>query len=190
MIFSIPVYAEEHASRKREPKAWVVRPLFVSQPEERSPLLERAMTRLSKKVLIELRRLGAQPRHDELVPWTFCPELRSEQLHLTLPLHRQTVRSPFLVAWFKALDRKLATIANLPNVWFEILPGETVAEKATRVVSRYYRTLEKEEPEALKPELLPSWKRAWITTLDVSYDPPLIRKVDRNQQERFLSPCS
>ncbi|TMQ31891.1 MAG: ATP-dependent Clp protease ATP-binding subunit, partial [Planctomycetota bacterium] len=107
------------------------RPLFFAQPEVKGDQLDRLMTRLTRDLGQLLTRLGRQARHEELTSYTFNPPLSQQRLELILLLRRRTFRCRYLFLVFRQLGRRLAFTPSLPEVWFDLVRGETLRDRAT-----------------------------------------------------------
>jgi len=123
------------------------RPLFFAQPEVKGDQLDRLMTRLTRDLGQLLTRLGRQARHEELTSYTFNPPLSQQRLELILLLRRRTFRCRYLFLVFRQLGRRLAFTPSLPEVWFDLVRGETLRDRATEVLTRHFRELECDDAE-------------------------------------------
>src|SRR5262245_15174436 len=131
MVFSIPIFVEERSSGPTRPPTYTVRPLFHAEPMQRAEKLSRALAKLSNDLNQLLRDLGQEPRHDELARWTFNPVLDEDTLELRLELSSGSHRHKFFLVGYPGLDRKLFFTPTVPELHFEVLPYQTLAERAT-----------------------------------------------------------
>ncbi|HYV38495.1 MAG TPA: AAA family ATPase [Gemmataceae bacterium] len=157
-----------------------VRPLFFPQPSARAPKLERALHQVTQKLRETLHFLGKELRHDELARYTFNPELDYHRLDVTVDLRRRVAKSRFLFVIFEALDRRIAFTPTLPDLWFEVNSGQTLATRANEVLSQHFRNREKEDEENfVKPEDKALEGTAWIHPLEMEIHPaPKMQEAD------------
>jgi ATP-dependent Clp protease ATP-binding subunit ClpA len=183
MLFRIPIYVAGAKPQGGGTTVHTARPLFVDGPTERGENLNRLLARLARKVGDELTRLGRADRHEELAAWSFCPELSQERADLTFLLRRRTARCRYLLVAFRQFDRRVAFTPSLPDVWFDVGRGETVAGRATEVLTRYWRDQEKEDGPEVRPESTSLEGTAWVTTLELDVRPPA--KAAREEKPVF-----
>ncbi len=105
--------------------------------------LERALQRITNQLREKLHFLGKELRHDELARFTFNPELDYHRLDVAIDLRRRVAKSRFLFVAFNALDRRIAFTPSLPELWFELNKGHTLASRANEVLSEYFRARER-----------------------------------------------
>src|SRR5262245_36580562 len=108
MKVTIPIYVVGKATPELPGRRYVVRPLFFPNPTREHEKLSRAMGLLAEDLHRHLRHLGKQLRHDDLAAWTFCPEVKSHRLDLTLELKHRRIQCRFLFVAFPFLDRRVA----------------------------------------------------------------------------------
>jgi ATP-dependent Clp protease ATP-binding subunit ClpA len=180
MNLAIPVYIEEHKLPGEASPQFTLRPLFFESPTKSARQLSGGMSKLAQAVRHRLDSLGSQPRQAELIPWTFSPALSEHRVKVPLQLRRQTAEGRFLVLAFDALDRKLAFTPALPGLYFEVLRGQDVPERAREVIVDHFRRREKEEGDAfVLPHHLATYTRAWVTTLELDFHPnPMLPDAD------------
>ena len=176
MNLVIPVYIEEHKLPGEASPQFTLRPLFFEGPAKLARQLSAGMSKLAQAIRHQLDSLGGAARQEELIPWTFSPALAEHRVKVSLALRRQTAGARFLVVTFAAFDRRIAFTPALPGLFFEVLRGQEVAERAREVITDHYRRREKEEGDAFElPAELTTYARAWVTTLelDVQSNPSL-----------------
>jgi ATP-dependent Clp protease ATP-binding subunit ClpC len=172
MNLPIPVYIEEHKRPRDANPEYRLRPLFFTSPVKVSRQLSSGMTKLAQAVRQELDSIAVRPRQEGLVPWTFSPELTEEKVRFPLQLRRQTADCRFLVISFPAFGRRIALAPSLPDLYFEVLRGQSVATRAREVVTDHFRHLEKDDGDEFElPEELATCSRAWTTTLELDVHP-------------------
>lgn len=185
MIFAIPIFVEERSSGAASPPTYIVRPLFVPEPVQRAEKLSRALAKLSNDLHELLRDLGQEPRHDELCRWAFSPLLEEATVELRLELASGSHRRKFFLLSYGGLDRKLCFTPTLPELHFEVLPNQTLAERATTVLSRHFRELEQETgPVDLDDFALIG--KARLTTLEVTLHPAALAKKPKKPQRALI----
>ena len=82
-------------------------------------------------------------------------------MKVPLQLRRQTAEGRFLIVAFDALDRRLAFTPALPGLYFEVLRGQEVAERARDVIVDHFRRREKDVGETfVLPHHLETYTRA------------------------------
>ncbi|HMC89810.1 MAG TPA: hypothetical protein VKI17_09685, partial [Gemmataceae bacterium] len=159
------------------------RPLFFAQPEVKGDQLDRLMTRLTRDLGQLLTRLGRQARHEELTSYTFNPPLSQQRLELILLLRRRTFRCRYLFLVFRQLGRRLAFTPSLPEVWFDLVRGETLRDRATEVLTRHFRELECDDAE-IDPAAAALSGTAYVSALDLVVHLPVAPR--RPEKKKFL----
>ena len=168
MKITLPIYVETIHDPKEKEHLFRVRPLFFPQPRRQHRSLDRALARLADDLRCDLGKMGKALRHDELAAYSFCPDLEHHRLDLTLELRHHRARGRFLFVAFAALGRRLAFTPAVPEVWFDLQPGERLEDRATEVLTRHFREREKEdEDHFLTPEDLSLAAQAWVSTLEL-----------------------
>lgn len=185
MIFAIPIYIEERSEANQPAPSFLVRPLFHPQPARRAEKLQRALSQLTGDLQQLLDELGREPRHDRLKEWTFHPLLEDVTLDLRLELASRPQPRRFFLAGYPALGRKLFFTPGLPELHFEVLPGQSVADRAVAVFTRYFRHLEKEEAAARLEEVVLRGK-ARLTTLELTLQPAVLARNPKPAQRALL----
>ena len=169
MKLTVPLYTEKFAAPDGSGTVFHVRPLFSFEPDATRRELQRATNSVRSKLRRELESLGRRARHEDLSVWAFSPEMQEQRLDLELHLRRRSFRGRYLFVTFEAMGRRVALTPGLPMLAFALERGEDLKERATDVLTRYYRKLEREEgAEAVKPEAEAMRGSAWITLVDVN----------------------
>src|SRR3954462_3432606 len=133
MLISILIYVEEQTSAEGVAKVFLARPVFQQEPMARAEKLSRALNRLAGDLRELLQELGREPRHDLLAAWTLNPLLEETTIELRLELKSGSDLKRFFLVGYSALDRKLYFTPTIPEVHFEVLPGQKLTERATAV---------------------------------------------------------
>src|SRR5262249_45362193 len=185
MTFPIPIFIEERSSGPASPPTYIVRPLFQSEPVQRAEKLSRALAKLSKDLYQLLHELGQEPRHDQLAQWTFSPLLDENTLDLRLELSSGSHRRNFFFAGYTALERKLFFTPTLPKLHFEVFPNQNLAERATAVLTRHLRELER-EGEIVNLDNYALAGKGRLTTLELTLHPAAIGKKAAKPKRALL----
>jgi hypothetical protein len=86
-----------------------------------------------------------------------------------------------------SFDRRLAFTPSLPQLWFEIERGEDLSSRAIEVLTRYFRGREKINGKAVpNPEDVSVKNKAWASTVEIEFDPPLLAKTPREEFRTML----
>ena len=167
MIFTVPLYARMIPGGKDKPSLCEVQPLFVPYHSEQAELLGQAVSRLGRsirKTIMHAARIGDA---DKLAAWAFCPATEERRLTLPITLRRREAQCRFLIITYSVLDRKLAFTPSVPGVWFEILRGQSLKDRAAEVLSHHFREQEKlsDVPIPLENYSIPG--KAFVATVDI-----------------------
>jgi ATP-dependent Clp protease ATP-binding subunit ClpC len=174
---TIPIYIQKHSYKGTAPPLHILRPLFHQhQPlETRGEDLNRAMTKLAQKLRQECGRLGGEMHHERLAQYGFSPDFEDHFYKFRFEMASRTAESNLLIVSFKSMGRKIAFTPSVPDLWFEIQRGETLYNRASEVLTQHFRATEKKYGTgALTPESLSIGGKAWVTTLDISIQPPTL----------------
>lgn len=158
MDFSIPIYIRQHDK-------YLLRPLFVPDLVVQHRDLDRGLARLTDKLRKELRHLNREARHDKLARYSFNPDFEDRQLELRLYVHKKTTLVQFLFVIIKQWERRLVYVPFLGDVWFDLERGEDLRERATAVLTEYFRKLAQDEENT--PESTSLKEKAWIMSIDL-----------------------
>jgi ATP-dependent Clp protease ATP-binding subunit ClpA len=179
---TIPIYVESRRPA-RGAVVYTARPLFFCTPLLRGDKLDRLLTRLSHELGQRLADLGRAARHDELARYTFNPAIRQQRHNILLQLRRRTARCRFLFTIFRQFDRSIAFTPSVPDLWFDLARGEDLKDRATEVLTRHFRELERTD-EAVDPEAAAVTGSAQVVPLELTIRPPAIPPAPAI--ERFL----
>src|SRR5688572_16132181 len=128
MVFTVPILIEERPGALTRGPTFIVRPVFRGEPIQRAEKLGRALNKLTSDLHQLLYDLGRDPRHDALAEWTFYPSLEETTLDLRLELTSGSSLRRFFLVGYPALGRKLFFTPGLPQLHFEVNPGQVLAE--------------------------------------------------------------
>lgn len=178
MNLRIPIYVEE---QKPEPgvlqhvRRVSLRPLFFTHPVEQDVSLQRATSRLANTLRNDLGRLARLARHEHLAAYGFYPTLHETMLEFTVEVGKKRFSLRHLFVILPAFDRRFAWTPSVPEVWVEILRGETVNDRVQEALTEHYRLLERRfGSEAVVPDANTVHGKAWITSVEVSVDVPTV----------------
>lgn len=167
MVVSLPVYVEA-VTRRDERTVHRCRPLFFAEPETRSEYLGAAIAELTREFGRQLRLRGEEPRHDELAARLFSPPLETRQCKFSVDLRQHIVKCRFLFVSIAAFGRHVSFTPSVPDLWFEVAPGENLAAKAEGVVAAHFQRLVKRDGWTYAQlDELSLTGRAWVTTIDI-----------------------
>ncbi len=186
MELTLPVYVE--VRKQAGQLIHHCRPLFFAAPLVRNPLLGLALSKLSRELKPQLDALGKDSRHELLLPWTFSPPLETHILKLQIELKDRLARARLLFVQFPSLARRIAFSPALPELWFEVMPGESLQDRATAVLTRHFRERESATRHSggrlTGPEDISLSGQAWVTTIDMQID---MKQHSAKKMERKLS---
>jgi ATP-dependent Clp protease ATP-binding subunit ClpC len=171
MQIELPVYVQSISREGKSPQ-YVASMLFFEGFVERHERLERALVELTVKVRQHLRGLGKCLDHAALVDHLYSPDLDSQRIDVRIELSKHTVRGKLLVVSLKALDRRLAFLPLMTDLWFEIPAQSSLPARVQDVLSRHFQRLEREtgaEPLEAARKLFES-RMDWITTIRVEFE--------------------
>ena len=182
MILTIPVYVQQLS------KVYRVRPLFAEYPVESNSRLERALVQLELRLHKRLSLEARSNRQDPISEIAFCPVLHWRRVKVVMELRNRIVRVRALFVEFQAFERRVVFSPDLPQVWFEVTPGDSIHDRANEVLTGFYRQLEKDDCiEDFPPENLDLDKRtAWIQYIDVEVDAGSVPGTVGDKDRMFL----
>jgi ATP-dependent Clp protease ATP-binding subunit ClpC len=151
---------------------------------QRSEKLSRALNKLTADLQQTLHNLGEEPRHDALLAWNWRIPLDETTLKLRLELDSGSHQKDFFLVTYAALDRKLCFTPTLPNLHFELLPGQSLEERATAVLTRHLRDREKEEFADIDTFALQG--KARVTVIEIQMVPGARAKKPAKSKLAFL----
>ncbi len=105
---------------------------------------DRALENLERTLMKGFHQLIAKMRHDELTRWSYCPpELAGRKIKLHLNLRKQTISGDFFLLTFRSMDRRTVLCPKVPGLSFDLERGESLEDRATEVLTGYFRKKEK-----------------------------------------------
>ncbi len=182
MLLNIPIYVESLRPAQGT-TVYRARPLFFQEPQVRGEQLERLMTRMAQDVGKHLAALGKQARHDDLAAFTFAPKITQQRSDVVLELRKRTARCRYLFISFRQFGRRIVFTPSVPAVWFDLARGEVLRDRATEVLTRHFRDLERDD-EDINPERDSVTGTAYVTPLELEIHPP--RVPPPPPENRFL----
>jgi len=175
MRITVPILVHEQPGGDGLAAMFSVRPLFATSPIQRSDKLRRALNKLGSELYQVLQELGREPRHDLLAHWTFNPLLEETTVPLRVELGSGSYLRPFFLVGYEELGRKLFFTPSVLELHFEVLPGQTLEDRAAAVLTRHFRELEK-DGAAVDVDKWALQGKARLTTLDVVLNPAALAK--------------
>ncbi|HEU4794485.1 MAG TPA: hypothetical protein VFT02_02575, partial [Pyrinomonadaceae bacterium] len=178
MRVRVPIYVEERkpeAAGVQHVRPVSMHPLFFRQLTEQDVSLQRATSRLANELQRELGRLARYARHEELAAYSFYPSLDETMLEFTIEVAKKrfVVRHLFIV--LQAFGRRWAWTPSVPDLWVEILRGETVRDRVQEAFTAHYRLLDRRfGSQSVVPDANTVHGKAWITSVEVSVDVPAV----------------
>lgn len=174
---------EERKAAGEPGPTYTVRPLFFASPQRSGEVLSRTMTKLARDLRERLDGLAKEICQDELAAWTFCPAVEQRRLQVEAPLRRVTLRAKVSVVSFEALGRRLAFVPQVPGLWFDVERGQSVAGRATEVITEHFLKLEKKDgDEFVIPAELTEHASSWVSEIELDVHPaPELPKADLGQ---------
>src|ERR1044072_2054741 len=178
MYVRIPIYVEERkpeAAELQHVRPVSLRPLFFPQPSEQDVSLQRATARLTNELRRELSRLARLARHEELAAYSFYPPLEETLLEFTIEVAKKRYLLRHLFVVLSAFGRRWAWTPSVPEGWGAISRGATVRDRVQEALTEHYRSLERRYgSEVVVPHAHSVHGKAWITSVEVSIDVPLV----------------
>ncbi|MGB7342673.1 MAG: AAA family ATPase, partial [Pirellulaceae bacterium] len=183
MRINVPIYITQ---RKGDGGSSVVaKPLFFARPERTGRELGRVIATLSDDLRVLLTEKGRSDSHAELMRWHHAESIWHQVTKLSLDLRDSTARLKLLLIVMERFNRKLVFSPSLPDLWFDVMPGEDVEQRAIEVYQSHFRQLVKE---------LPSYPvaghgidgKAWIDELMIDVTPRSAPKESSDPLRAFL----
>ena len=168
MIFRVPIYVAAGSNG-----SFTARPLFFAEPSRSDANLNRLVSKLARDITKTIEEVGKDSRHEALSRWTFAPSITQTRLSLEIELRRQKVKVKHLFVAFRHLGKRLAFTPAIPGLWFDISRGSDLKTRARDVLTDYWRGRERDEEE-VSPEALSLPGKAWVQTLELSANPPVL----------------
>ncbi|MFK8111261.1 MAG: AAA family ATPase [Rubripirellula sp.] len=101
----------------------------------------------NKKLRVGLSELARKPQHDELLLWHHPEAVNDKIVKLDLDLQDATASLRVMLVSMRRHGRILAFSPSLPDLWFDVEPGESVEDRAQQVYEAYFRARRKEAPD-------------------------------------------
>ncbi|NNE00488.1 MAG: hypothetical protein HKN47_24495, partial [Pirellulaceae bacterium] len=145
MRINVPIYVNQRGSGSGP--SVVARPLFHRQPEKSGSETGRVLAALTDRLRVTLTDLGRSNDHRELLAWHETRKIRHQQIKLHLDLRDSTARLKLLMVTVQRFGRQLAFSPSLPDLWFDVLPEESVQQRAQEVYESHFYEIRKDVPE-------------------------------------------
>lgn len=165
MIFQVPVYITNDKQAKGQ---YIASCLFASSIYRRDDNLNRLMSKLARDVAKQIETLSKNTRHDTLDMWTFSPEFTQHRLAIDIELRRRRAKQKLLFVVFRHLNRRIAFTPTYPDMWFELVRNAELQNRATEILTNYWRERERENEEDCHPEKESIVGKAWVQQMRLS----------------------
>ncbi len=162
MIFRVPIYVAADKGG-----AFTARPLFFRAPERSDGVLNRLISKLARDITKTIEEASKSDRHDDCARWSFGPSITQHRLELKIELRRRTARANYLFVVFRHMGKRLAFTPSIPDLWFELGRKADLKERASLVLTDYWRSREREDEE-VSPQATSLTGKAWVETLELS----------------------
>ncbi|HEY9839310.1 MAG TPA: AAA family ATPase [Candidatus Obscuribacterales bacterium] len=167
----LPLYIHENRPEGKFEVRLLFHPELTPELTKEHEFLHKALEKLNLELRKQVRALGKQARHEDLARLLFSPPLRTENLRLQLSLRRRSLNLRLLMVSFTLQGFRLAMSPALPELWFLLGRGQSLAVRAQEVYEAWFRRLEAEEPERLNE----SWglgekDNAWLSELELEVE--------------------
>lgn len=167
MQISVPIYVQHQRGRTSTPPI-TARPLFFGHPSKSGSELGKVIATLKNKLRIKLSDLARGDNHEELLSW-HEPELVQDSIvKLRLDLRDSTATIRLLLVGVRRHQRLLAFSPSLPDLWFDVIGGESIESRAREVYESHFRQCRKDSPDYVIQQHNLEGK-AWIdqVTIDI-----------------------
>ncbi len=170
MRFRVPIYVAQSAA------GYTARPVFFPRPVRTDDNLNRLLTKLVGEIVRAIEVEARADRQDFVARWAFAPPLSQHRLALEIELRRRKVKGKFLFVAFEHLGRRLAFTPSVPDVWFEVVRGELLEDRAKAALEEHWRAVERDAdaPDAVNPAADALAGKAWVQVVDVSARVPAL----------------
>ena len=184
MRISVPIYVQQRRSRSAIPPI-AARPLFHPTPDKSGTELGRVIAALTDKLRVLLSELARNPQHDELLSWHHLESIGSKLVKLRLDLRDSTADLKLLLATMRRHGKSLAFSPSLPDLWFDLVRGESLETRAQEVYSAYFRQRRKEDPgyDVLRHSIE---GKAWVDHVTIDVLPQVQSKQPADPLRAFL----
>lgn len=167
MEVTVPILVLSTKRPGEKTPTYILQPVFFPNPQTRDYNLGRGTAKLAATLRKTLKQFAESGKHEWFSRYIFAPALEGQRLKLALELRNGHFKATFYVVTLKALDRQIAFLPMLPDTWFEVPAEMTLQDRATEVLTRYFRDLEKEGDDVagvLRRASLDG--KAWLTTVE------------------------
>ncbi len=179
MNLSIPIYIERHDDQL------LFRPLFHAEPRITHRHMESGMNSLAAKLRRLLNELNLEHRHDQLAWYSYYPNFDDRMLKFRIMAGKKSAWVRLMFVRIPFHDRHLVYAPALEGLWFDLMPGENLEDRANEAVSEYVReTLRDESGDArFDPETELDRPKAWIMNLDIRLRPQIITRMKTDDSQ-------
>lgn len=183
MKLDLPVYCEKQPGEGGAPATYVVRPLFFLEPEQRRDDLPRAMTALAARLRDLALEYSRGQWHEQLAELAFAPPLSESRVEVSLEYRKRSRKLTFLLVSFNLGEHRLCMTPKLPELFFAVARGETAEQRASEMLARYFRNLERDSDDSPDPAEFALTGQAWLSSLELRVDTDLLFKPPEQQKQ-------
>ena len=178
MQIIVPIYVQQQRGRSSTPSV-TARPLFFDGPSASGPEIGRTIATLKNKKLRSKLLDLSRNSHEELLSWHHPEAVQDQTLKLRLFLRDSSATLRLMVVSLRKHDRTLAFSPSLPDLWFDIEPGESLEQRAQEVYESHFQAIRKESPD-YHVERHSIEGKAWVDylSIDVLSQPEAKSKPD------------
>lgn len=182
MEVTVPILVLSSKRPGEKTPTYLLQPVFFTSPQTRDYNLGRGTAKLAATLRKTLKQFAESGKHEWFSRYIFCPALEGQRLKLALELRNDHYKATFFVVTLKALGRHIAFLPMLPDTWFEIAAETTLQDRATEVLTRYFRDLERDGDDVagvLRRASLDG--KAWLTTVEFEVETaPKLQKTTKD----------
>ena len=183
MQINVPIYVNQRGDRSGPPV--VARPLFFPRPEKSGKELGRVIASLTDLLRTKLTEISQSNSHEELLCWHETRPISHKTVKLQLDLGDSTARLKLLLVTVERFNQRMAFSPSLPSIWFDVLPGEDLQDRALEVYQSHFREIRKDIPSFPVVSSGVAGK-AWVDYLTIDVKPGSKPKTPVDPLRAFL----
>jgi ATP-dependent Clp protease ATP-binding subunit ClpA len=183
MRINVPLYITQRRSDGRS--AVHARPLFFSRPEKSGRDLGRVLAGLTNDLRVLLSDVARSDSHADLLRWHQADPIQSQVTKLHLDLRESTAKLKIILVTLHRFDRRLVFSPSLSDLWFDVMPGEDVEQRASEVYESHFRPIVKENPDFQVSKISVEGK-AWIDEVTIDVTPRSAPRTSTDPLRAFL----
>jgi ATP-dependent Clp protease ATP-binding subunit ClpA len=183
MRINVPLYITQHRSDRGS--AVLARPLFFSRPEKSGRDLGRVLAGLTNDLRVLLSDVARSDSHIDLLRWHQADPIQGQVVKLHLDLRESTAKLKVVLVTLHRFGRRLVFSPSLSDLWFDVMPGEDVQQRACEVYESHFRQIVKENPDFQVSKLSIKGK-AWIDEAAIDVTPRSAPRTSTDPMRAFL----